>query len=257
MVAKVLLFGGDFAGQGIMASKKGCAGSSTRKLADRRAAIRATIGIAVAAVLVLFFTILPHAQAVGLGAVLVLALAVKMLIGFLDSKVDAKIAEEKRALRGAVAEEKVEDILDRLGIDHLVIHDVRCQFGNIDHVVLSKEGGVFLIETKAHGGRVAVVESKIRINGKLPEKDFIAQTLRSTYWLIEELETITGVRPWVTSVIVFTNAFVARSAPVKGITITNAKFLRQEMKRLGQPLPAKVWAGRDRIASLLAATHQV
>ncbi len=240
-----------------MASKTGRAGSSTKGLADRRAAIRAAIGIVVAVVLIVFFKLLPHAQAAGLGAVVVLAVAVKLLISFLDARVDAKIAEEKRALRGAAAEEKVEEILDRLDIDHLVIHDVRCQFGNIDHVVLSKEGGVFLLETKAHGGRVAVVESKIRVNGKLPEKDFIAQTLHNTYWLIEELETITGVRPWVTSVIVFTNAYVARSAPVKGITITNAKFLLQEMKRLGQPLPAKVWAAREQIARLLAATHEV
>lgn len=204
-----------------MASKSGRAGASTRALAERRRLFRAGFGIVALVVMGVFFKILPHAQAAGVGVVLVLFLAFKGVMKILESRIDTKIAEEKRAIRGAVAEGKIEEILDQLGDEHRIIHDVRCQFGNIDHIVLSRNHGVFLIETKAHGGRVAIVESKIRVNGKLPEKDFIAQTLRNTYWLVEELQTMTGVRPWVTSLIVFTNAFVVRSQPIKGITVTN------------------------------------
>jgi hypothetical protein len=238
-----------------MASKSGRAGASTRALAERRTLIRAGFGFVALVVMGVFFKILPHAQAAGVGVVLILFLAFKVVMNLFESRIDTKIAEEKRAIRGAVAEEKIEEILDQLGDEHRVIHDVRCQFGNIDHIVLSRNHGVFLIETKAHGGRVAIVESKIRVNGKLPEKDFIAQTLRNTYWLVEELQTMTGVRPWVTSLIVFTNAFVVRSRPIKGITVTNKKFLLESMRQLGKPLPAEVWAARDKIASLFVVTN--
>jgi Holliday junction resolvase-like predicted endonuclease len=236
-----------------MASKSGQAGASTRDLAEKRSLIRAGFGLMAAVVGLIFLTVLPHAKAAGFAMVAVLFVAFKIAMNFLESKIDTKIVEEKRAIRGAVAEEKVEEILDQLGDDHLILHDVRCQFGNIDHIVLSKAHGVFLIETKAHGGRVATVESKIRINGKLPEKDFIAQTLRNTYWLVEELEATTGVRPWVTSLIVFTNAFVVRGKPIKGITVTNKKFLLETMKQLGQPLAPQVWEARQKIAALFTS----
>lgn len=125
------------------------------------------------------------------------------------------------------------------------------EFGNIDHVVLSREHGVFLIETKAHGGKVTVVDGKVQVNGKPPEKDFIAQTVRNTQWLSGRLEGITGVTAWVNSSIVFTNAFVEWSRPVKGITVTNKKFLLSNIQRVRKPLPPAIWDARLTIGDRL------
>jgi hypothetical protein len=50
-----------------------------------------------------------------------------------------------------------------------VIHDVVSPYGNIDHIVLNAQGGIFLIETKAHGGRVSVVDGRLLVNGHDPE----------------------------------------------------------------------------------------
>ncbi|HSD85851.1 MAG TPA: hypothetical protein VLG46_18450 [Anaerolineae bacterium] len=36
--------------------------------------------------------------------------------------------------------------------------------------------GVFLIETKAHGGKVQVLNNRLLVKEKPPEKDFIVQT---------------------------------------------------------------------------------
>jgi hypothetical protein len=238
-----------------MALKSGRAGRSTRDLADRRYLIRASFGLLALLIGWVFMKVLPHTQTVGIGVVVLLFVGFKVVMNMLESNIDTKILEEKRAIRGAVAEEKIEAILDQLGDEQVVLHDVRCEFGNIDHIVLSKSHGVFLIETKAHGGRVTVVNSKIEVNGKPPEKDFIAQTLRNTYWLADELKAITGATAWVTAVIVFTNAFVEKSRPIKGIKVTNKKFLLQHIQQVVKPLPPEIWDAREKIVARLNRTR--
>jgi len=240
-----------------MASKSGRAGVSTRALAEHRRLIRAGFGIVALVMSWVFFKLLPHAQAGGIGALGVLFFVFKAVMNPLESQIDTKIAEEKQAIRGAVAEEKMEMILDQLGDEHLVLHDIRCEFGNIDHIVLSKRHGVFLIETKAHGGKVAVVDSTIRVNGKPPEKNFISQTLRNTYWLAEQLQKLTGIKPWVSSFIVFTTGFVERSPRIKGITITNKKFLVQNMRGVRKSMSPEIWNARIRIADALKPKKEV
>jgi hypothetical protein len=72
-----------------------------------------------------------------------------------------------------------------------------------------------VLETKAQGGKVEVTGSNLLINGKAPEKDFIAQTLKNTYWLRDCLQGATAVKVWIKPLIVFTNAFVAPGSPSK------------------------------------------
>ena len=154
-----------------------------------------------------------------------------------------------------MAEEQIGEILEQLGEEHLLIHDVQCQFGKIDHIVLSKNHGIFLIETNSHFGSVEVIDSKIRVNGKPTGQDFIARMLRNTHWLAEELETITGVKARVNSLVVFTNAFVVTSRSIKGITITNNKFLLSSIQQLAKPLAPEVWEAKEKIAHLFTATN--
>jgi hypothetical protein len=129
----------------------------------------------------------------------------------------------------------------------MVIHDVTCSNGNIDHIVISRVNGIFLIETKAHGGTVAVRDNTLLLNNHLPEKDFIKQTVGNAYWLRDVVTDVIGESPWITPVIVFTNAFMKASAPVKGVTVVNKKYLLPLLQRVGRTnaVNAKVWAARE------------
>jgi hypothetical protein len=106
-----------------------------------------------------------------------------------------------------------------------------------------------------HSGNVEVIHSRIRINGKLPETDFVVQALRNTSWLVDELEKIAGIRTRVNSLVVFTNAFVVTSRSVKGVTVTNKKFLLSNIQRLGKPLAPEIWTSREKIAGALSESQ--
>ena len=176
--------------------------------------------------------IISYPETFGLGgsAVLGLLLIFFLIIRFIETYTDRKVKEAKRAYRGARAEEKVGKLLESLGRDYEVLHDVEYPYGNIDHVVINEKGVVFMIETKSHGGKVSIKDNGILVNGKTPEKDFIAQSLRNTYWLRDEIGSISGTVPWVSAVLVFTNAFVPHMKPIKGVRVVNKKYLLKTIK---------------------------
>ena len=93
-------------------------------------------------------------------------------------RIDRSVKEERRAIRGAKGGELIAAMLEGLGDRFLVFHDLPSPYGNIEHLVVSKQT-VFLVETKAHGGRVSV-NGQIQVNQRSPEKDFIAQVLSNT-----------------------------------------------------------------------------
>lgn len=231
------------------------AGKSTRKMADRRRKT-ALWGLFFALIIVVIVGILlQNITALGLssGAVLILLFLLKVVPDLADSFDRRQTKTERRAVRGAVAEERVEDILSELDDDNLVLHDIVSPYGNIDHIVISRQGGIFLVETKAHGGKVTLSGSEILVNGHPPEKDFIAQTLKNTYWLRDRVSEVTGRKPWITPVIVFTNAFVEYGMPIKGVSVINRKFLVKFIQRSSKPSEENevLWANRDEIVSLL------
>ncbi len=87
--------------------------------------------------------------------------------------------------------------------------------------------GIFLPETRSHRGPVSTTGRKILVNGREPEIDFVAQAFKNSYWLRNEMERLLKVKPWITPVVVFTNAFVKFGRPVKGVRVVNCKFLLQ------------------------------
>ena len=134
------------------------------------------------------------------------------------------------------------------GDDYLVIHDIESPFGNIDHIVIARQSCIFLLETKAHGGRVSVSNDRLLVNGHDPEKDFVAQALNNTYWFREKIRLAVDVEPWITPVLVFTNAFVERSAPIKGVKIVNKKYLLNLLQRPDKkPQNLAIWENREKI----------
>jgi hypothetical protein len=120
--------------------------------------------------------------------------------------------------------------------------------------VIVKESGLFLLETKAHGGRISVKEGRLLVNGHDPEKDFIAQALHNRYWLREKTRPVLNLEPWITPVLVFTNAFVERTAPVKGVKITNKNYLLSILlKPNSKAGDSAVWENRAKILQALSA----
>ena len=161
----------------------------------------------------------------GILGFLVFIVLMKFIDKWSDKKVTAYRKVERRAERGAKAEETVASILGNLEGDYALLHDVDTGYGDIDHIILSKEHGVFLIETKSHHGDVTASNGKLFINNQLPEKDFISQTLRNMMWLKKRIKERTGLDVWIQPVIVFTNAFVREWNPIKGNLLRNKKYL--------------------------------
>jgi hypothetical protein len=238
-----------------MTHKSDRAGKSTRAMAKKRRLAALWIGLAGITALVVIYLLVETANWLGIGGagILVLILLMRVIRAWTERRVERKLKEEKRAIRGAKAEEKIGELLAGLSEEYYVLHDVESPYGNIDHIVIGKTQGVFLIETKAHGGKVQMQGGTLLVNGKLPEKDFIAQALKNAYWLREKISAMVGLLPWVTPILVFTNAFVVPARPVKGVYIINKKYLVEMLQRAGRPGPvaAQIWEQREKIGGLV------
>lgn len=230
------------------------AGKSTREMARKRRDITNIILFCALILAIVLAIAIQKWRSLGLsgGTVFGLLLLLRVLPDLMDKPVRQRIKEERRAERGAVAEEIVGEILEDLDDNFYVIHDIPSPYGNIDHAVIAPHG-VFLLETKSHRGRVEILLDGLLINGKPPEKDFIAQTLKNTCWLREEIENLTGEKIWIKPIIVFTHAFVEPGKPIKGVIITNKKFLPEILHRSGRQDPKllKVWEMREQIGQSL------
>lgn len=232
-----------------MAQRYGKAGRGARQLAEKRALIRACIGIVALASFWLFLQVLPATNTLGIGALVALAILYKLVMSVLSKKVETKIKEERRAIRGAAAEETISSLLAGLSDDHVVWEDVKCKYGNVDHIVLSRTKGLFLIETKAHGGHVTAPEGRLLLNQHDFEKDLINQTLTNAAWLKDEVVSTTGIDAWINCVIVFTNAFVHRFPPIHGVAVTNKKYLLRTIAqtKANPKRDEALWKVRERL----------
>jgi hypothetical protein len=229
------------------------AGTSTRQLARKRktrAIAYAIVGLVAVALIGLA---IQNGSALGSGGVLVLYLLLLTLPRSFEKGFGRRMKWVEDADRGAEGEEAVGRILECLGDDHLVLHDVPSPYGNIDHIVISRQGGIYLLETKAHGGRVDVIDGRFLLNQRPPDKDFISQVLRNTYWLRDKVAPTVGEKPWITALLVFTNAFVPRVPPVKGVRILNKRFLLEALQDAGNDsgLNGRIWDGRGEIQRVM------
>jgi hypothetical protein len=230
------------------------AGQSTWKMADKRHKVRVWLVLVMGGATLLMLIALFKPSALGIGGLGIVGLIVvaRLIIDYTEAADDEMEGKEYRAIRGAEAEERIGSILDTLGDDYRVVHDVATPHGNIDHVVIAKHGGVFLIETKAHGGRVSAENGRLLLNGHEPEKDFIAQVLKNTYWLRERIREASGLTVWIIAIIAFTNAFVEPMAPIKGVRVMNKKYLLNALcQSSGRSQNRAAWEHRDEIIKAL------
>ncbi|HTY88666.1 MAG TPA: nuclease-related domain-containing protein, partial [Candidatus Acidoferrum sp.] len=233
-------------------------GKSTRAMATRRRGVRYLLILASAAVVINLFLVSLNARNV------FISFAVLAALFFLDrlvhSELDLLWQRERHAIRGADAEEKVGAILNRLPArNHLALHDVAAEFGNLDHLVFRADGAVFIIETKSHHGRIAEERGELRQDGHPLEKDFLKQVHRNVYWLSHFLKTQCGVKPWIHAAIVFPNAYVSVRRTLRGVDILNVKYLERWMaKAHGNPQAArKLWPQMDRLKPALQAGNSI
>jgi hypothetical protein len=122
-----------------------------------------------------------------------------------------------RWARGAQGERKVGTILEGIGPEWHVLHDISLGRGNIDHVVVGP-GGTFTVETKSHPGRISVA--------RLDEA-----MLRQAYAERKVLERVTGLK--VEPLLVFSEAWLIGSLPAhrRGVTVLPARMLAGYLER--------------------------
>ncbi len=167
----------------------------------------------------------------GLAGALVIGGLFLYFIKFFEKKATVTIKHAKNAERGAIAEEKTGEILEKLPEGNFIIHDFDTGRGNIDHILVGPKG-VFSLEVKSHRGTVTFENGNLLRDGKAFEKNFLKQAwaechaVRNTLakWDIKE----TTAEP----VIIFSNAFVKVSGKAKGVSVINLKFLPTFLERL-------------------------
>jgi hypothetical protein len=206
-------------------NSKGNAGKSTRQLADKRYTGRVIVTLIGVAGVILLLYLMPNLKGFGLAGIVVFVIVMKFIMGWTDRETKRYEKLERRATKGAKAEEHIDSLLQQLPDDYFVFHDIESPYGNIDHVILDKQNNIFLLETKSHHGEVTHDGQSLLINNKPTEKDFIQQILSNTFWLRDEIKKQNGMDGFIRPVIVFTNAFVKVYKPVKNISIINKKYL--------------------------------
>lgn len=207
-----------------MVFEKGKAGESTRRLADKRYLGRVLVTlIGIFAIFLLIFMSI-NLKVKGIMGLVVLGTII-MAMKIISKQTSQYEKLEKRASKGAQAEERIGDLLKQLHGDYAVFHDIESPYGNIDHVVMNKDNDVFLLETKSHHGEITYNGKNLLINSKPTEKDFISQALKNMYWLKDEIKKQTNLNLFIKSIIVFINAFVKIPKPIKNISIINKKYL--------------------------------
>jgi hypothetical protein len=137
--------------------------------------------------------------------------------------------------QGGDGERHVGGILDRLADrGWRVLHDVDTGRGNIDHILVGP-GGVFTVETKSHGGRVAAD----RVDERM---------LRQAYAQAKYLERL--IAQPVTPLLVFSRAYLV-GAPVsrqRGVLVLPARMVARHLaERPRQLSPEQVTAMYTRL----------
>lgn len=207
-----------------MMNSHGTAGKNAREMAQQRYKKVAFYAALLFLIAIVIFSNLNNMTKLGLPAVIVLAVVIKLVADQIEMKGLHVKKRAKDADRGAYAEEVVYERLQDLPDGYHAFHDIAFDGFNIDHVVVGS-GGIFLVETKSHSGNVDAKGDTLLLNGTQPPKNFLNQTWSQTYQLREFLKKQTS-REWnVKPILCFTRAFVSVRTPVKGIAVVNKKYL--------------------------------
>jgi hypothetical protein len=108
--------------------------------------------------------------------------------------------------------------------------------GDIDHLVVRKDGAVFLLETKSHVGRIEARNGHLFAGRKTVREGFHFAGQRNVAHARDDLRARYGLTPWVHAAVVFTNAFVEPHSKEGHVDIINISYLERWMgEKPGQP----------------------
>jgi hypothetical protein len=133
-----------------------------------------------------------------------------LLLGILSYETAVRIKEARRTfVAGAEGEELVDQRLRALADRGWRYRNnvPKPGGGDIDHMLWGPRG-VFVIETKATRGRVALEAGRLTFDRHLPEKDFLQQTYANALAIRDHLSRELGRRVWVVAVLCLTEAFI-------------------------------------------------
>ena len=243
-----------------MAKQHGTAGATPRGMAAQQ---RNTRSMLLLASLVLLLVLPPIFLLLNFRTGGVASVVLILLFLIVVKVIERKLLQHHRQLRkgirnadrGATGEEDIARQLHSLPDDYLVLHGLCKVAGDIDHIVVGPTG-IFVIETKAHGGQITANGEQLLLNGHATEKNFIAQCWRNAFWVRDVLKNIGDIEVPVTPLLVFSNAFVTIRRPVKGVRVVHKGFLLETILRA----PARAYpieqvsailrqkAGRERVS---------
>ena len=161
---------------------------------------------------------------------------------------------------GAEAEKRTARRLRRLARrGWMVMHDLPGRYGNRDHVVVAPSGEIFLLDTKAPGGRVTVEHGVLRVRWLEDpddgyEKDLTPRMKGAAAGLADDLAQALPRRPWVTPVVVIWGRWDGAPHKHSGVAWVPGKALAERLSaNVGSPDHARqarvVEALRARVAA--------
>jgi hypothetical protein len=256
-----------------MAEKSNKTGKITRPEAAQSSTSNISWGILIVglAVVILLFALQETTWAVvAFGVVLVIA-AIEMLTnqGEPSPANDRQAVAEKpkqgkinpprtgetarSAARAIQEEETVEELLNSLDEGFDIVNNIGAAHGTDEHLVVSRENGVFLIKTCDQVGKIDVSGGTLKINDKTLENDPIMQILEDTAWIRQKIREATGIVAWVKPVIVFTHAHIEEGMPIRGVTLIQKGHLLMLLYRTNTPINrlSMLWENRDKLFAAL------
>jgi hypothetical protein len=151
-------------------------------------------------------------------------------------------------------EQSFADLIADPGEGFKLLRNIAASNGTISYLMLSETGGIFPIDAPLYVGKIEFKQEQLMVNGLPPERDFIEISLQNAFWLRDKLEPLIGTKPWITPILVFPNASVPGTAPIKGVHVLGQKrlftTLQAEASKRSNSL---IWEKSEEIRQLLNA----
>lgn len=153
-----------------------------------------------------------------------------------------------RYYAGAGGEHDVGSVLSELPSEFHVLHGIDFYRGDIDDIVIGPTG-VFVVETKSHGGTVGLRHGRLCRNGQPLDRDYMRQAkLEARY--VQDVLGPAGA-PSVQPILVFARAKVRVVKPVHGVKICALASLRTALE---DGAPTLSFEEVKRFSALIART---
>lgn len=150
-------------------------------------------------------------------------------------------------------EDGIKDLLDALDDTYHVMHDIETPGGNIGHIVISRNAGVFLIEADSFSGDATIRDEALQEGGFQAEPRLIDQCMDKSHWLRDRIGEIIGEKPWITSLLVVPDGYVPEKPKIEGIRVIARPTLLPTLSENGgrRRKSARLWEARELIADSL------